>query len=299
MRSSRTVRFKKNHRKKIPHIQLVIILYAVILSLSQLTSPTSSMFSNTKAVSFSMPSGSWWDRSELLFTASDNQNVTDSCLPAAFSVDVQNNGYSMTSATHYEIFYIENGNPKDGDKIAEDTLDPLEAEEVTTITHEATSTGFYIVKVLQHPDYAGEAENVIWSETIEVSCPAEPTEKEQEEEAKPDTEDTVQEPEKEAPIKTAPPETTDEPVEQPAQEEEKETTTEDTDKDATSDTEETPPAADDNQEQPKDEEVIKEQPSTEQTMKGSETSTDKEKEQSQPEEDAEQSQTESQEGEKK
>ncbi|UOQ87460.1 amyloid fiber anchoring/assembly protein TapA [Gracilibacillus salinarum] len=291
------VTYRKNHRKKSPLLQLVIILYAVILSLSQLTSPTSSMFSNTKEVSFTMPSGTWWDGSELLFTPSENQTVNDSCLPTTFSVDIQNNGFSMTNATQYEIFYIEDGNPKDGSKIAEDTLELLEANEVTTISHEATITGFYIVKVFQQPDYAGESEKIIWSEVFEVSCPSEPTETESEEEVTPDAEETVQEPEKEEAVNTAPPETPDEPVEEPVQEEDKEAPTEEADKEANSNPEETLPPANESQE-PETKEEVKEKAETEQKTKEPETATEKEQQQSQSE-DAPSSKTESQEGETK
>ncbi len=152
-------------------MQIVFILYAALFSISQLTSNTSAFFNHSSAVNTSISTGFWWDGSDLLFIGKGNQNLNDSCPPVDFSVDIKNNGYSMIGPTNYEIFYIENGNPKNGEKVSEGKLEAMQADDVTTISYQAEDEGFYVVKAYQRPDYEGESEEVIWSEKIKVKCP--------------------------------------------------------------------------------------------------------------------------------
>ncbi|SFM23357.1 YqxM protein [Gracilibacillus orientalis] len=171
MRSTRIAKYGKKYKKIMIAVQILFILYAALVSVSLLTSNTSAFFNNTRAVSVSIPTGSWWDGSDLTFIGNGNQNLNDACPPVKFSVELKNNGYSMISSTNYEVFYIENGNPKNGEKIAEGTIEPIKAGDVATLSYQAEDEGFYAVKAFQHPEYEGEAEKVIWSEKIKVKCP--------------------------------------------------------------------------------------------------------------------------------
>ncbi|QGH34071.1 amyloid fiber anchoring/assembly protein TapA [Gracilibacillus salitolerans] len=177
MRSTRITRYRKKYKKGIIVLQILFILYAALISISQLTSSTSAFFNHTKAVSISIPTGSWWDGSDLLFIGKGNQNLNDACPPVEFSVEIKNTGYSMIASTNYEVFYIENGNPENGEKISEGTLEPIKAGAVETITHQAEEEGFYTVKAFQQPNYEGETDEVIWSEKIKVKCPEKEKEK--------------------------------------------------------------------------------------------------------------------------
>ncbi|WP_018931005.1 amyloid fiber anchoring/assembly protein TapA [Gracilibacillus lacisalsi] len=183
MRSKRIIKYRNKYKKGIIAVQILIILYAALFSISQLTSNTSAFFNHSSAVNFSIPTGSWWDGSDLLFIGKGNQNLNDACPPVEFSVEIKNNGYSMIDPTNYEIFYIENGNPKNGEKISEGTLEAMQAGEITTISYQAEEEGFYVVKAYQHPDYEGEAEKVIWSEKIKVKCPEKDKKNEKEKQA--------------------------------------------------------------------------------------------------------------------
>ncbi|MFD2655547.1 amyloid fiber anchoring/assembly protein TapA [Gracilibacillus thailandensis] len=183
MRSKRIIKYRNKYKKGIIAVQILIILYAALFSISQLTSNTSAFFNHSSAVNFSIPAGSWWDGSDLLFTGKGNQNLNDACPPVEFSVEIKNNGYSMIGPTNYEIFYVENGNPKNGEKISEGTLEAMQAGEITTISYQTEEEGFYVVKAYQHPDYEGEAEKVIWSEKIKVKCPEKDKKNEKEKQA--------------------------------------------------------------------------------------------------------------------
>ncbi|MGP4040711.1 amyloid fiber anchoring/assembly protein TapA [Gracilibacillus sp. D59] len=171
MRSSRKVKNRKKYKQLINVAKILVILYATLMSVSLLTSNTSAFFNNSKSLSHSISTGSWWDGSDLAFIGKGNQNLNDACPPVKFSVEIQNNGFSMIDSTNYEVFYIENGNPKNGEKVAEGMIDPIESGEIATISYQAEEEGFYAVKAFQRPDYEGESANVIWSEKIKVKCP--------------------------------------------------------------------------------------------------------------------------------
>lgn len=153
-------------------IKTVAILYLLILTGSYLTSDTKAYFSDQVTDKQVIQAGEWWDQSELEFTGEPTQNVK-ACPPTDIAVQVRNNGVTMAGTTTYEVYYSENGNPKNnGEKIADGTIDPIATGETSKLSFHAEKTGTYMFKAIQRPGYDGDddTKHAIWSEKVTVEC---------------------------------------------------------------------------------------------------------------------------------
>ncbi|MDL4838938.1 amyloid fiber anchoring/assembly protein TapA [Aquibacillus rhizosphaerae] len=172
MRSSRLMRYRKKYKNLIIVAQIVAIWYITLVSAAVLTSSTGAYFNETNKVGTTVQVGTWWDGSDLEFTGIPTQNVK-SCPQTEISVELKNNGFTMIDSTDYEIYYVENGNPKqNGVKIAEGSLVLIKAGEVTSLTYDADKEGSYMFKAYQVPGYNDDYESrqEIWSEKVMVKC---------------------------------------------------------------------------------------------------------------------------------
>ncbi len=82
----------------------------------------------------------------------------------------------MKEKLKYEIFYINKGNPKNGEMIFSGEINPLTNGQEVRLTFKPDKTGNYMFKAYQHKDHSGKGE--LWSKEIQVSCenPAKPKE---------------------------------------------------------------------------------------------------------------------------
>lgn len=162
----------KNKRKKklILFSKIVIVFYLIILSFSYLTNGTVAYFNTNGNLGITFEAGSWFDGSELIFTGKGNQHIK-SCTDVEITVKIKNQGFNMTGPTKYEIYYVENGEPRiNGTSVySEGVIGPLGAGEETSLSYIATNSGFYEFKAFQRKGYEGE-NDIIWSEKIIVSC---------------------------------------------------------------------------------------------------------------------------------
>jgi len=168
MRQKRVRKYKRVSQRIILGAQLLTIWYVLIFSMGYLTSETMASFSSSSEITVKVKAGEWWDGSKLAFIGKGNQNEKV-CPSTEISVKIQNTGFTMIGSTTYEVYYIENGNPKNGKLVKEGVLEPLEKDEIISLSHIAEQEGFYMFKAYQREGYIGKKE-VIWSEKVKVKC---------------------------------------------------------------------------------------------------------------------------------
>ena len=107
-----------------------------------------------------------WSKASLFFTGQGH-----SCSAGEVFATIKNGDDSgaMQRTTTYELWYIENGNPKNGTKIASGTIPALDPGESYQMEETASEgNGVYIFKAIQPIGHPGQRE--IWSEEINDDC---------------------------------------------------------------------------------------------------------------------------------
>jgi YqxM protein len=174
IRYLRIKKFKKQSRKLLLLFQIVAIWYAVLISASILTSNTSASFSDTVKDNKRIQAGTWWDGSRLGFLGKNTENLKV-CPPTEISVEIKNSSFTMIGPTEYEIYYSENGNPKQkGKKIAEGQIQPIEENGTYKLSYPTDLEGSFMFKAYQRPGYEEnyEGRQEFWSNKIMVNCEA-------------------------------------------------------------------------------------------------------------------------------
>ena len=166
-------------------LKLVLIWYLCIFSAGYLTSQTAATFTDKKQINGVFTAGTWesnetevpdseekQDNSKLTFLSQGNQNIKK-CEPVNIDVEIKNAGKSdMKQDSSYEVYYIENGNPKKhGEKVklaeGEGVVPVLNQGETTKLTYLASNEGRYIFLANQSGSQHKES---VWSKEIKVHC---------------------------------------------------------------------------------------------------------------------------------
>lgn len=172
MRSLRAKKYRKKYKKLIILSQILAIWYVTAFTTAMLTSDTFAFFSTSDQTQISIQTGGWWDGSDLELIVKNTENIK-ACPPTDISVDIKNNGFDMIDTTEFEVYYIENGNPKNnGEKVHEGYVESIKSGDTFTLTYEAKQTGSYMFKVLQRPGYNDDYDNRVelWSKKLMVKC---------------------------------------------------------------------------------------------------------------------------------
>ena len=166
-------------------LKLALIWYLCIFSAGYLTSQTATVFTDKKQLNGVIATGTWGgsesedtedqekqDNSKLAFLSKGNPKI-NFCETDNIDVKIKNVGNGdMKREGSYEVFYIENGNPKNGEKIklAEDegVIPVLKQGETTKLTYQASQEGMYMFLAKQSGEQHKES---IWSKKIIVHCP--------------------------------------------------------------------------------------------------------------------------------
>ncbi|ARK28919.1 amyloid fiber anchoring/assembly protein TapA [Halalkalibacter krulwichiae] len=183
MRSLRSRKYRKKYKKLIILAQVLAIWYAFVISTAMVTSDTFAFFSASDSTTIAITTGKWWDGSELEFVERPNTKNIKACAPYQLEIEVRNKGYQMGSETEYEIYYVDNGSPKqNGERVSEGVIKPLGEKESTILTYEALENGSYMFKVFQVRGYEDDFERreEIWSTKYMVKCLEEDDEEEEE-----------------------------------------------------------------------------------------------------------------------
>ncbi|WAA11840.1 amyloid fiber anchoring/assembly protein TapA [Fervidibacillus halotolerans] len=167
--SSKNRTIKRKIKKMCLISQIFVIFYVTIFILALLTSSTKAEFIKREETSFEVQSKTWWEKSELKIIGTNFENE-EGCLPIFISVDVQNIGNSMTGASS-EVYYVVEGNlKKNGKKIAEGMIHPLNSDEIVQISYQVQEEGIYVFKVYQTLGLENRNVKEIWSEQVVVKC---------------------------------------------------------------------------------------------------------------------------------
>ncbi|WP_141432705.1 hypothetical protein [Bacillus sp. 03113] len=107
------------------------------------------------------PKKSAWDRSSLSFIGA---NPTDTGISA--TIKNGQDSLAMQGEVTYELFWSEQGNPKDGKIVATGVVNALTPGETQVLTYSSDDlpAGNYMFKAYQRPDHPGKGE--LWSESI-------------------------------------------------------------------------------------------------------------------------------------
>ncbi|MFA9558127.1 amyloid fiber anchoring/assembly protein TapA [Evansella sp. AB-rgal1] len=206
MRSTRTAKYRKNYKKIIVLGQILLIWYALVFSISLLTTETEAYFSNYSTAHTSISTASyWWDKSDLEIVDSiiidfeEDEEAEGLCLPVVIETTLKNKGVGMTGSTDYEVFFSDDGDVvNSGEIIYTGIIEPIEENATSLVSFEAHEEGYYVLKVYQREGYNHNYEErySVWSNVSEVECP-EVEESDEETKEESDDEDTKEDTAKE------------------------------------------------------------------------------------------------------
>jgi len=166
--------------------KVVFIWCLIIVTAGYVTSNTTAEFNDKVLVSDHGSIGVWekdseepppeeneeWDKHSLQFVSKQTQKLSG-CGPVVIKAKLKNKSdTAMTESLPYDVYYVENGNPKNkhGKKLDlpenEGIIPALKARETIALTFTANEAGSYMF----HVGSSGEEE--IWSEKIMLKCKA-------------------------------------------------------------------------------------------------------------------------------
>lgn len=175
MRSTRIAKYRRKHRKLIISSQVMIMLYALLVSITLLSSSTVAHYSDRNNVHATISSASdWWDGSKLMFVEKETE-VIHSCTELDLRVEIKNVASDMSKSTNFEIYFSEQTDnlvEEHGDLIVDGEISPLLSDQVTVLTYQASEEGWYVFKAYQRAGYNQnyDERTEIWSHQINVQC---------------------------------------------------------------------------------------------------------------------------------
>ncbi|MFP5115017.1 amyloid fiber anchoring/assembly protein TapA [Bacillaceae bacterium C204] len=172
IRKSRLKKYGKKNRKVLIVAQLLGIGYIFTFGIGFLTTNTGAYFNDETKTTVTFQAGTWeteWDKSSLKFTRNDQ--TFESCNQKEITVTLTNTGSDMEGPSRYEVYYIDKGNPKDGEKVADGVIEPILANKSSSLKYTASKPGNYKFRAFQRPNHAFKDESQdLWSDTITITC---------------------------------------------------------------------------------------------------------------------------------
>ncbi|MEH7500493.1 amyloid fiber anchoring/assembly protein TapA [Neobacillus drentensis] len=173
IRYKRVRKFSKKNGSIIIVAQIIVVFYLITLLTGYLTSNTEAYFNDNSKITGTIQAGNWeneWDKSSLKFSSGNDQSF-ESCSQKEITVALTNTGSDMEGPSEYEVYYINKGNPKEGEKVAEGVIERILANKSSFLIYIASKPGNYKFRALQRPNHSFKAERQdLWSETITITC---------------------------------------------------------------------------------------------------------------------------------
>lgn len=157
-------------------VKLVAVWYLFIGMSATLTGQTNAYFSDSKVINGSIQAGTWETKKEAGCTKNkkrvdcssltflkDEQGFDDQSIYAI----IRNTGTDMKPQGKYEIYFNEDGNPKNGNLIKTETFDPLKEKEEVRLIFKPERSGHYMFKAYQSEGHSGTGE--LWGKEIKVN----------------------------------------------------------------------------------------------------------------------------------
>ncbi|MED1438493.1 amyloid fiber anchoring/assembly protein TapA [Aeribacillus composti] len=168
MREIRYSRVKKFGQKKMHLIimfKIVAICYFLFITFNFASSYTGASFNKTVAITgFLAATIPEEDKSILLRFVDDKDKVIQSCGKVRISSVAQNEGDDLAEALHYEIYFIAQGDPMNGEKISQGKIPALKSKSQFQLAYNAEKPGNYKFNVLMNTN------DDVWSKNIQVIC---------------------------------------------------------------------------------------------------------------------------------
>ncbi|MBS4173359.1 amyloid fiber anchoring/assembly protein TapA [Bacillus sp. FJAT-49736] len=150
-------------------IKIIAIWYIIIFTGNYLSSNTGAYFTSTSDVMGYIQAGTWAketpdsdsEDNPLSFIVKDQ--TIKSCSSTNINVDVSNSGEDMKDGSSYEVYYTDDGDPKDGAKVGEGSISVLASNGSESLSYSAEKPGNYKFK-------ADTEQGEVWSEMISVVC---------------------------------------------------------------------------------------------------------------------------------
>jgi YqxM protein len=186
IRNKRLRKFRNKHWTYILCVKLTVIVLTTTFSLMSLIGTTNALFNDVETKSFSITT-QWevppdedevWDRSSLKFidpVTGDYKGIT---------AIIKNVGdRDMAGTVVYEVYWIESGNPKNGEKVGGGIVPALGTGNSHELNYTPSKSGNYMFKAYQRPNHGdpngtgkggrnGNPENALWSAEITVIFPS-------------------------------------------------------------------------------------------------------------------------------
>jgi YqxM protein len=186
IRNKRLRKFRNKHWAYILYVKLAAIVLTTSFSLVSLIGTTNALFNDVERTSFSIQS-QWdvppdedevWDRSSLEFidpVTGDYKGIT---------AIIKNVGdRDMGGTVAYEVYWIESGNPKNGEKVGSGIVPALGTGKSHELIYTPSKSGKYMFKAYQRPNHGdpngkgkgggnGNPENALWSAEITIIFPS-------------------------------------------------------------------------------------------------------------------------------
>ncbi|WP_404468894.1 amyloid fiber anchoring/assembly protein TapA [Sutcliffiella horikoshii] len=178
IRKKRLNKYRNSNWQVVITSKLLSIWVILSIALVYLTGNTDAYFYDNSSVTGVLTAGFWeekveqWDKSSLKFIEPHKELTITSCEPQNIMSTIKNTGNDMQGSTEYFVYYIDKGNPKNGEIKYEGFIDPIVNDSSQQLQYNSSIPGNYKFKALQRPGHGNEEneQHELWSETITLIC---------------------------------------------------------------------------------------------------------------------------------
>lgn len=175
----RSIQFSKKNKAYKVVLQIIVINYSLYFTASQI-SHTNAAFNDVEQLHTAIEVGHWdtdqeeerVDKSSLTFIEKKGEYGYDPDSNELFAYILNDGDEDMTGPVKYEVYWVEKGNPKNGEVIAKGEIPPLEKGETFKLTATPAKDGKYKFRAYQRPGHPGNGYGMgMWSESIDYKAP--------------------------------------------------------------------------------------------------------------------------------
>lgn len=178
IRKKRLNKFRNNNWQVVITSKLLSIWIILSITLVYLTGNTDAYFYDNSSVTGVLTAGFWekkveqWDKSSLKFIEPNKEVTITSCKPQNIVSTIKNTGNDMQGSTEYFVYFIDKGNPKNGEIIYEGLINPIANDSNQQLQYNSSISGNYKFKAIQRPGHGNKdnEQHELWSETITLIC---------------------------------------------------------------------------------------------------------------------------------
>ncbi|MFE8697314.1 amyloid fiber anchoring/assembly protein TapA [Cytobacillus sp. FJAT-53684] len=156
MRYGRLQKFGKKNKLLWVFVKIAAAWYLLIGMSTAITGQTNAFFSDANEVNGTIAAGIW-----LSSLSIEQETLSGNDI----SAQITNSGAEMKSTGTYEVYYIETGDPQNGEKLFEGAFDKLNENQKTDVKYTPEKNGVYKFKAYDEND----VNHAVWSSVIAVT----------------------------------------------------------------------------------------------------------------------------------